>query len=164
MEYAAKILDRPTLLGFVLPAACLLLLLAAVWWMWRRERSKVAAFLIFWFVLTLAPAVIVAPMVLQHDRYLHIASFAFCALVAWAILHLANVQIGSLPINTRVVVALCVVALWTGLSWHEMGLLGLRNHAVEPRAADLPFGAEGANPTRLHLQGSRRHSAGLSPS
>jgi tetratricopeptide (TPR) repeat protein len=121
VEYAAKILQRPTLLGFVFPAACLLLLLAAAWWMWRRQRSKMAAFLIFWFVLTLAPAVIVAPMVLQHDRYLHIPSFAFCALVAWAILHLANAQIGSLRIRTRVVAALCVVALWTGLSWHEMG-------------------------------------------
>jgi tetratricopeptide (TPR) repeat protein len=99
----------------------LLLLLAVAWWMWRGARSKVAAFLIFWFVLTLAPAVIVAPMVLVHDRYLYIPSFAFCALVAWAILHLANVQIGSFRITTRVVVALCVVALWTGLSWHEMG-------------------------------------------
>ena len=49
-----------------------------------------AAFLIFWFALTLAPAVIVAPMVLQHDRYLHIPSFAFCALVAWAILYLGK--------------------------------------------------------------------------
>ena len=55
VEYAAKILDRPTLLGFAFPAACLLLLLAAAWWLWRRQRSKVAAFLIFWFVLTLAP-------------------------------------------------------------------------------------------------------------
>ena len=52
----------------------------------------------FWFVLTLAPAVIVAPMVLQHDRYLYIASYAFCALVAWAILHL-----GRLPAKARLV-------------------------------------------------------------
>jgi tetratricopeptide (TPR) repeat protein len=120
VEYAATVIERPTLQGFVLPATGLLLLLAAVWWLWRRQRSKVAAFLIFWFALTLAPAVIVAPMVLQHDRYLHIASFAFCALVAWAVLYLGNVQAGSLPIQ-RVVAALCVVALWTGLSWHEMG-------------------------------------------
>ena len=40
-------------------------------------------------------AVIVAPMVLQHDRYLYLSCYAFCALVAWAILHLANVQIGK---------------------------------------------------------------------
>jgi tetratricopeptide (TPR) repeat protein len=121
VEYAAKVVERPTLLGFASPAVCLLLLLVAAWWTWRRQRSKMAAFLIFWFVLTLAPAVIVAPMVLQHDRYLHIPSYAFCALVAWAILHLGNVQVGSLRIKTSVAVALCVVALWTGLSWHEMG-------------------------------------------
>ncbi len=116
VEYESTVLEHPTLFGFVLPAVSLLLLLAATWWLWRRQRSKVAAFLIFWFALTLAPAVIVAPMVLQHDRYLYIASFAFCALIAWAILHL-----GSLQNTTRLVVALCVVAFWSGLTWHEMG-------------------------------------------
>ena len=92
------------------------MLLVAAWWLWRRQRSKVAAFLVFWFVLTLAPAVIVAPMVLQHDRYLYILPYAFCALVAWAILRL-----GSLRNTTRLVVALCVVASGVGLTWHEMG-------------------------------------------
>jgi tetratricopeptide (TPR) repeat protein len=116
VEYAANIVERPTMAGFALPAVALLLLLAATWWVWRRQRSRVSAFLIFWFVLTLAPAVIVAPMVLQHDRYLYLGCYAFCALVAWAILRLGNLR----P-ETRLVAALCVVALWSGLTWHEMG-------------------------------------------
>jgi len=54
--------------------------------------------------------------VLQHDRYLYLASYAFCALIAWGILYL-----GTVPAKLRVAVALCVVALWSGLTWHEMG-------------------------------------------
>ncbi len=133
VEYAEKTLDRPTLFGFVLPGAGILLLVAAAVWLWRFRRSKTAAFLMFWFVLTLAPAVIVAPMVLQHDRYLYLPSFAFCALIAWAVLHL-----GKLPPQARLVAAMCVVALWAGLTWHEMGYwdcdrtLWSRVHEISP--------------------------------
>jgi tetratricopeptide (TPR) repeat protein len=76
----------------------------------------VAAFLGVWFVIDLAPPVVMAPMVLQHDRYLYLSGYAFCALLAWAILN-----VGRLPNRGRLVVALCVVALWSGLTWHEMG-------------------------------------------
>ena len=133
VEYAVKILERPTLFGFVLPGAGILLLLAAAVWLWSRWHSKAAAFLMFWFVLTLAPAVIVAPMVLQHDRYLYLPSYAFCALVAWAVLHL-----GKLPVQARLAVATCVVALWSGLTWHELGYwdcdrtLWTRVHEISP--------------------------------
>jgi tetratricopeptide (TPR) repeat protein len=116
VEYGAKVVKSPTLFGFVLPAAGILLLLAAAVWLWSLRRSKTAAFLMFWFALTLAPAVIVAPMVMQHDRYLYLASYAFCALVAWAVLRL-----GDISPQARLAVATCVVALWAGLTWHEMG-------------------------------------------
>ena len=116
VEYTTTLLDRPSLFGFILPAAGIAALLAAAWWGWRRQRSPVAAFLLVWFVVTLAPPVIVAPMVLQHDRYLYIPAYAFCALVARAILRL-----GSLPAGARLAVALSVVLLWSGLTWHEMG-------------------------------------------
>jgi tetratricopeptide (TPR) repeat protein len=116
VEYTATLVDRPTLLGFILPAAGIAGLLAAAWWLWRRQRSPVAAFLILWFVVTLAPPVILAPMVMQHDRYLYIPAYVFCALVAWAILRL-----GTLPARARLAAALCVVLLWSGLTWHEMG-------------------------------------------
>jgi tetratricopeptide (TPR) repeat protein len=116
VEYTPTVLDHPTLTGFVLPAMGILGLLGAAWWLWRRQRSAVAAFLGFWFVLNLAPPVIVAPMVQQHDRYLYLSAYAFCALVAWAILYLGHVSS-----KTRLAAGLCVVALWSGLTWHEMG-------------------------------------------
>ena len=89
----------------------------------------------FWFVLTLAPAVVLAPMVLQHDRYLYLPSYAFCALVAWVVLRLGNVQSAAVA---RLLGGACVVALWSGLTWHEMGYwdcertLWTRVHAVSP--------------------------------
>jgi tetratricopeptide (TPR) repeat protein len=55
-------------------------------------------------------------MVQQHDRYLYLASYAFCALIAWVVLYL-----GTMPARLRVAVVLCVVAVWSGLTWHEMG-------------------------------------------
>jgi tetratricopeptide (TPR) repeat protein len=116
VEYAPKIVESSTLLGFVLPAAALLLLLAVALWLWNRRRSPIAAFLMCWFAVTLAPPVILATMVQQHDRYLYLTSYAFCALIAWAILYL-----GTVPAAVRAAVALCVVVLWSGLTWHEMG-------------------------------------------
>jgi tetratricopeptide (TPR) repeat protein len=70
----------------------------------------------FWFVLTLAPPVIVAPMVSEHDRYLYLSAYAFCALIAWA-----SLRLGSFWTKAPYVIALCVVILWSGLTWHEMG-------------------------------------------
>ena len=116
VEYTSRILHNPSLYEFVLPGVALLLLLAAGIWFWSRWRSPVAAFLMFWFALTLAPPVIVAPMVSEHDRYLYLTAYAFCALVAWA-----SLRLGSLWTKAPYVLALCVVILWTGLSWHEMG-------------------------------------------
>ncbi|SRR6266702_87449 len=116
VEYGTKTLQRPTLLGFVLPGIGVLLLLAAVFWIWRKQSSPVAGFLIIWFALTLAPAVIFATMVSEHDRYLYIPAYAFSALVAWAILYL-----GKMKPKMRFAVALGVVVLWSGLTWHEMG-------------------------------------------
>jgi tetratricopeptide (TPR) repeat protein len=116
VEYANNVLVSPKLLGFVLPGIGLLVLFAGAVWLWSRRRSPVAAFLMFWFVLTLAPPVILAPMVSEHDRYLYIPAYAFCALIAWVILYF-----GKLPSSARLIIALGVVLLWSGLTWHEMG-------------------------------------------
>jgi tetratricopeptide (TPR) repeat protein len=115
VEYAPKVIDYPTLVGFVFPAAGIVLLLVTAVWLCWRQGSRVAAFLMLWFAVNLAPPVIVAPMVLQHDRYLYLPAYAFCALIAWGILRL-----GKFSGKARLIVALCVVALWSGLTWHEM--------------------------------------------
>jgi len=116
VEYTTTVVEHPTLTGFVLPAAGLGALAVAAWAAWRRKRSAVAAFLGIWFVINLAPPVIVAPMVQQHDRYLYLSAYPFCALVAWAILRL-----GSLSSRWRMVLGLVVVALWSTIASHELG-------------------------------------------
>ena len=116
VEYTSKILVRSTLSGFALPGIALILLLAAIVWLWNRWRSPSAAFLLFWFGLTLGPAVIMAPMVSEHDRYLYLSAYAFCALVAWAILRL-----GKLWPKAPVIATVCMLAVLFGLTWHEMG-------------------------------------------
>ena len=115
VEYASKILIKPTLFGFVLPGIALILLLAAGVWLWNWWRSPVAAFLMFWFAVTLAPAVIVAPMVSEHDRYLYVSAYAFCALVAWAILRL-----GKVSPKVPLIASLCMVVFLSAVTWHEM--------------------------------------------
>lgn len=116
VEYTSAVLEHPTLRGFILPALGLIALALAAWALWRRQGSAVAAFLGFWFVLNLAPPVIVSPMVQQHDRYLYLSAYPFCALLAWAILRL-----GKLPSRARFGLAFGLVALWSALTWHEMG-------------------------------------------
>jgi tetratricopeptide (TPR) repeat protein len=111
VQYDNLVLDQPTLYGFWLPAAALLLLLVVACWLWSRRRSGTALFLACWFVLVIAPAVVVAPMVREHDRYLFLASYPFCALVAWLVLHLKPPM--------RSVAAFALVVLLSGLTWHE---------------------------------------------
>ena len=112
VEYDVPVLTHPSLTGFVLPIVCLLALAFAGWWLWRRQRSPVAIFLACWFVLTLAPAVIFAPMVNEHDRYLYAACYPFAALVAWALLQLNHARTAAI---------LSLVLAFSALSWHEMG-------------------------------------------
>ncbi len=116
VEYAANVVEVPTLRSFVLPGIVILALAAAAAWAWSRRRSKTALFLFCWFALAIAPPVILAPMVSEHDRYLYIPGYAFCALVAWGILYA-----GKLGTRARFAVGLAVVALWSALTWHEMG-------------------------------------------
>ena len=116
VEYAPRVIEEPDSGpgSFCLEPGLLLLLAAAVGCGGCGARRS-PRFLIFWFVLTLAPAVIVAPMVLQHDRYLY---FPLMLFVRWSRGRFC--VWGSFPERRRLVVALCVVALWSGLTWHEM--------------------------------------------
>lgn len=145
VEYTSKTLTKPTLSGFILPGIALVMLLAAGVWLWNRWRSPVAAFLMFWFVVTLAPAVILAPMVSEHDRYLYLSSYAFCALVAWAILCL-----GEVSPKAPLIASLCVVSFLSAVTWHEMGYwdcdrtLWTRSLQISPSQSKAIFEVAGA--------------------
>ena len=115
VEYENFVLETPTPRAFWLPAVGALLLLAIALWFWRRNRSPLALALGCWFLLAIAPAVAVAAMVGEHDRYLYLASYPFCALIAWMIL-----RAGRLHRRARLAVALGVIVLFSGLTWHEM--------------------------------------------
>jgi hypothetical protein len=116
VEYVTKGANGPTFSGFILPFVGLILPLTLSVWVWSRRRSSTVAFLAFWFLVALAPPVFFAPMVGQHDRYAYLSSYAFCALVAWAVLHL-----GTVSPRMRAVGVLSLVLIWSGLTWHEMG-------------------------------------------
>lgn len=113
VEYAWSAVKQPTFTNFVLPAVAVLAVLALAVWLCRR--SVTAVLLLLWFVLTLAPPVIVAPMVEVHDRYLYLASYPFCVLLAWCI-----VKFGDGYARTRTALALAVACLFFISSWHEL--------------------------------------------
>ena len=109
----------PSLQRFALPLAALLTVaLAAAWILWRG-RSWRTAFLTVWFVLTLAPPILMAPGVTVHDRYLQLPSYSFCALIAYCLLW-TTMKRPQWRAAT-VAVTLLIVAAWSVGSWHESG-------------------------------------------
>lgn len=117
--YDSIIVYRPTLRGFVLPALALVAFLGVAGWIWLRHRSANSSFLIIWSVIAMAPYIVLAPMVQQHDRYLHIASYAFCAGLGYVIVRAGNLDTRKTWIRFAAGVAL--MALWAGSVWHETG-------------------------------------------
>jgi len=113
VEYVWSAVRQPTFVNFVLPAIAVLAVVALAVWLCRR--SVVAIVLLFWFVLTLAPPVIVAPMVDVHDRYLYLAAYPFCALLAWGIL-----KMDRLHAYAPVALTLTVSSLFFISSSHEL--------------------------------------------
>jgi hypothetical protein len=113
VEYVWSAVKHPTLVSFVLPAVAVLIGLAISAWLCRR--SVAAVLLLLWFVLTLAPPVVVAPMVDVHDRYLYLACYPFCALLAWGILRLRKLHTFA-----PAALALTVSCLFLISSWHEL--------------------------------------------
>lgn len=104
--------------GFLLPLFVLVLITAAVIWAWRKTHSWQLLFLAAWFVLTLAPAVAMSPLVTVHDRYLQLAVYPFCALLVYAISWLARNHGRQWA---AVGIALVFIAAWSVSTWHESG-------------------------------------------
>lgn len=114
--YDSIIINQPTLTNFVLPAIALLLATAAGAWLWWRHRSLESTFALAFFILTIAPYILLAPMAQQHDRYLYLASYPFAALVAWLLL-----KPGRVSATVRLAIGILLVTLWSASSWHETG-------------------------------------------
>ncbi|MGE5111139.1 MAG: hypothetical protein ACM3JB_09800, partial [Acidobacteriaceae bacterium] len=136
--YDSLIIRKPAFWNFVFPAIALLLALGAGVWLWLRNRSSQATFTIAFFVLTIAPYIVLASMVQVHDRYLYLASYGFAALIASLLLKASRV-----PPRIRFSAGLIVIALWTASSWHEAGFwednLSLWQRAsVEAPASERP--------------------------
>ena len=112
--YDPIIVDAPTFMNFVLPALGLIAVCVLLWWRWKRSDSRTFSFLLVWFLLTLGPYVVLAPMVQQHDRYLHLASYSFCAALAWWIA-------GNAKSSLRYGVGIALVVLFAVNTWHEVG-------------------------------------------
>ncbi len=123
--------------GFLLLG--LLVILAVGAWMVFRRRSANGILLYAWFVLALAPYIAFAPMVQLHDRYLHLASYPLCVLVAYLILRLGKTPYGA---QAAFAIGVIVVGLCAADTWHESGFwrndLSLWSRAVQtaPRAVE----------------------------
>jgi tetratricopeptide (TPR) repeat protein len=116
--YEQNAVLTPTLRNFVLPLVGLALVSAAACWMWTRRRSADSAFLIGGFVLTLAPYIAMSPKVHEHDRYLHLASYFFCAFLAYVILRAGRTAKGN-HVYWRGAAVLILAVLWSASVWHE---------------------------------------------
>ena len=113
--YDSIIVSKPTISNFVLPALCLLAVIGVGAWLWWRLRSRETTLAITFFILTIAPYVLLAPMAQEHDRYLYLASYPFAAFIAWLLLG------PRLAAQARYSIGLLVIVLWAISSWHETG-------------------------------------------
>jgi tetratricopeptide (TPR) repeat protein len=114
--YDSIIVTTPKLWNFVAPGIALLLSGGIGIWIWLRHRSVEATVMVAFFVLTMAPYIVLAPMAQQHDRYLYLASYPFAALIAWLLLAPSRV-----PARARYAIGLLLIASWAASTWHETG-------------------------------------------
>jgi len=114
--YDSIIVTHPTLWNFVLPALGLLFAIGIGAWLWWRHRSLETTFTVTFFILTIAPYIVLAPMAQEHDRYLYLASYPFAALIAWLLLKPSRVSAKARYCIGVLILVLCAVS-----SWHETG-------------------------------------------
>jgi len=128
--------SRMSQLLFLAPAAVLAGIgLASTWFI---RRSRLAGFLLAWFLLTLAPAMLVfclaPPDQAFHDRYLYLPSVAF-ALAAGALLAAAW-KLGRTSKAVATVAAAVVVLLFAAQT-HRQQLFWASNYALFQRAVSV---------------------------
>jgi tetratricopeptide (TPR) repeat protein len=112
--YDSIIVTAPTLWNFALPALGAALVIAIGAWLWWRHRSVETDFTAIFFILAIAPYIVLAPMAQEHDRYLCLVSYPFAALVASLLLKTSRV-----PAKARYCFGILIIVLWSASSWHE---------------------------------------------
>jgi hypothetical protein len=115
--YDSIVVQRPSYRSFVLPLLASFALVAAVVFAWRRTRSWFVPFFAAWFVLILGPPLALSPRVTIHDRYLQLAAYPFCVLLAYAILKVA--QSNPRWRKPAVIAAITIIIFWGFGTWHE---------------------------------------------
>ena len=114
--YDSIVVSAPTFRNFVLPGLAAGVLLVVGVWQWLRRASIQVTTMAVFFVLTLAPYIVLAPMAQQHDRYLYLATYPFAALLAWLLLNLKRISS-----QARFAVGALLILLWAASAWHESG-------------------------------------------
>lgn len=131
--YDSIVVQHPSFRNFGLPLLASLALIIAVMIAWHRTRSWSLPFLAAWFLFTLGPALALSPRVTVHDRYLQLAAYPFCALLAYALLK--TVRSSRTWRNPAIVSVFAIVLFWGFGTWHESGYwrdsLTLWNRAVQ---------------------------------
>ncbi len=131
--YDSIVVHQPSLRNFVFPLVAACLLLGIIVWAWSRTHSWRLVLLTVWFVLALGPAIVLSPAVTVHDRYLQLATYPFCAALAFAILWVARHRLKWrwAAVSAGVV----LIAGWSASTWHESGFwfdgLSLWSRAVQ---------------------------------
>ncbi|HEY3930258.1 MAG TPA: hypothetical protein VGL89_17935 [Candidatus Koribacter sp.] len=132
--YDWKAIERPDFFAFILPLIGGLAFIALIFLAWRQTCSWKLLFFAAWFILTLGPVIALAPSVTVHDRYLELASYPFCALIAAAILRFANsFRRGAIVFAFLLLAAYSVSTFHEASYWHDSFSLWGRAVQVAPR-------------------------------
>ena len=151
--YDVAYVNRLAQPAFILPLLALCATAAVVFWLSYKSKSGMPIFLSAWFLITLAPAMVIFCVALPaegfHDRYLYLPSFA---LALWAgALFSAGWSNPRFAVKGLTLAAVILVSLGLAVSthvqtkyWASNYVLFQRAVAVAPRneIANLNFVAE----------------------
>ncbi len=132
---------------FILPLLIIIAVVAAVGWLARKRRSGLPAFLLAWFGITLAPALLIFCVALPaegfHDRYLYLPSLALVLAAGaifgecWKSSHVAG--------KCLAIVTVLVISAALALSTHRQIAYWACNYVLFERAVNVAPRNEIAN-------------------
>jgi hypothetical protein len=111
--HAMAVVSSPTFTGLFIPVAILLAIAIAGFFLYRRSpRTNLVLFCTIWWLVSLAPAFSFNHIVqFVQDRYLYLASFAFCLWLAICVIDFVGDSVARARAVSAVVVVLTIVCL-----------------------------------------------------